>query len=483
MDASSDLRILSVGVRTVGGMSLDTVPDLLHPVQRVLGRVMADLDGLGESALWSLGDREVDALLTGLVSASDRLRARALDLVGEAERRNRAADAGATSHRAWLAQLLHVVPGEAGRMVAAAATLAGAAADPVTAPVVHDVRAGEIPLEQAVIGAGAIASLPSDLPEHVRAAAVVEVRARARVFDPAQLRQFSDHLVVLVDPDRGEAEQEEQLRRAERRAHALRDLVIGDPRDGMVRGRFQLPTADAAVVRTALQALAKPRPAVPASDPAGDPTAGDAAAADVDPAQAIAPPGGDPDAEVPTAARDERTHGQRMLDALVELARRSLAGDDLPDTGGHRPQVVVTIDLQHLRRSIGAATTTDGSTLSASTARRVACDAGILPVVLASTGQPLDIGRETRVVPAGMRRALVLRDRGCSFPGCDRPPTWCDAHHIRHWADGGHTSLQNLVLLCGHHHRTVHTRDWVIRTTGGQPHWYPPGSPVPPDTR
>ncbi len=88
-------------------MSIDTVPDLLHPVQRVLGRVVADLDGLGESALWSLGDREVDALLTGLVSASDRLRARAVDLVGE--RRNRAADAGATSHRAWLAQLLHVV--------------------------------------------------------------------------------------------------------------------------------------------------------------------------------------------------------------------------------------------------------------------------------------------------------------------------------------------------------------------------------------
>jgi len=115
-------------------MSLDTGTELLHHVQRVLGRVVADLDELGESALWSLGDREVDALLTGLVRAGDRLRVRALELVGEAERRNRAADAGATSHRVWLAGLLHVVPGEAGRMITAAATLANAAADPVTAP-------------------------------------------------------------------------------------------------------------------------------------------------------------------------------------------------------------------------------------------------------------------------------------------------------------------------------------------------------------
>lgn len=123
-------------------------------------------------------------------------------------------------------------------MITAAATLAGAAADPVTAPLVGAVRAGD-----------------------VRAAAVVAVRARARVFDPTQVRQFSDHLIALVDPDRGEAEQDERLRRAERQAHALRELVIGPPGDGIVRGRFQLPTADAAVVRTALEALAKPHPA------------------------------------------------------------------------------------------------------------------------------------------------------------------------------------------------------------------------------
>jgi len=111
-----------------------------------------------------------------------------------------------------------------------------------------------------VIGAAAVASLPGDLSEEQRTAAVSEVRARAREFDPTQLRAFTDHLIVLVDPDRGEADEEERLRREERRAHATRELVLGAPRVGMVRGRFQLPTADAAVIRTALDALAKPAP-------------------------------------------------------------------------------------------------------------------------------------------------------------------------------------------------------------------------------
>jgi hypothetical protein len=97
-----------------------------------------------------------------------------------------------------------------------------------------------------------------------------------------------------------------------------------------------------------------------------------------------------------------------------------------------------------------------GQPVTAETARRVACDAGVIPVVLGADSEPLDIGRHSRVVPAGLRRALHLRDGGCRFAGCDRPAGWCDAHHIRHWADGGETSLANLVLLCAHHHTLIH---------------------------
>jgi hypothetical protein len=94
--------------------------------------------------------------------------------------------------------------------------------------------------------------------------------------------------------------------------------------------------------------------------------------------------------------------------------------------------------------------------------------------VLGGNGEPLDIGRKTRTVPAPMRRALVLRDGGCAFPGCTIPASWCDAHHRDHWADGGVTALPNLVLLCGVHHELIHRSDWQITMRQGRPEFIPP---------
>jgi hypothetical protein len=137
---------------------------------------------------------------------------------------------------------------------------------------------------------------------------------------------------------------------------------------------------------------------------------------------------------------------------------------------------VVTLNLDTLRTGIGTATLDDGAPLSAATARRLACDAAILPAVLNTTSQVLDLGRERRLITGPLRRALVLRDRGCAFPGCDRPPRWCDAHHITHWANGGPTNLNNAVLLCGHHHRLAHHSQWriTINPADGHPDFTPP---------
>jgi hypothetical protein len=156
--------------------------------------------------------------------------------------------------------------------------------------------------------------------------------------------------------------------------------------------------------------------------------------------------------------------------------RLACACRQLPDNGGDRPQIVVTIDYDNLRQQIGAATLDDGSHLSPATARRLACDAGIIPAILGSRSQPLDLGRQSRLVTGPLRRALVLRDGGCAFPGCDRPPRWCDAHHAFHWSDGGPTDLSNLVLLCGYHHRLIHHTDWQIRINpkDGLPEFIPP---------
>ena len=95
--------------------------------------------------------------------------------------------------------------------------------------------------------------------------------------------------------------------------------------------------------------------------------------------------------------------------------------------------------------------------------RRLACDALILAAVLATTSQPLDIGRASRLVPVGIRRALTLRDHHCAFPGCQVAAAWCHAHHVEHWADGGPTALDNLCLLCPHHHRLIHHSEWAVQ--------------------
>ena len=195
-----------------------------------------------------------------------------------------------------------------------------------------------------------------------------------------------------------------------------------------------------------------------------------------------------------------------MADALVELCERSLTHGDLPTTGGERPQLVVLIPLDRLTgngqagtahtgtRHTGTGRLLDGTLLSPGQLRRLACDSSVLPAVLGSTSQPLDIGRETRTIPTGIRRALAIRDHGCAFPGCDRPPTWTDAHHIRHWSDGGETALQNLVLLCGHHHRHLHQppphpdhpgehHNWTVHIApDGHPEWTPPTWLHPPGT-
>jgi hypothetical protein len=100
-------------------------------------------------------------------------------------------------------------------------------------------------------------------------------------------------------------------------------------------------------------------------------------------------------------------------------------------------------------------------------ARRLACDATQTVIKVNPAGLPIDVASPTKVIPPGLRRALVVRDRGCRFPGCDRPPAWADAHHIKHRADGGHTELNNLVLLCRPHHRAVHEGGFPLRLEPG----------------
>ena len=151
----------------------------------------------------------------------------------------------------------------------------------------------------------------------------------------------------------------------------------------------------------------------------------------------------------------------RRADALAEVAETYLNTEPSQASTADRYQVVVhvTAETSHIE---------DGPHVSAETSRRIACDASIVKLIKDEKGEPLSIGRRSRAIPPAIRRALRFRDSGCRFPGCTNT-RFVDGHHIRHWADGGETSLDNLVLLCRRHHRLVHEGGFICeRTTGGK---------------
>ena len=176
----------------------------------------------------------------------------------------------------------------------------------------------------------------------------------------------------------------------------------------------------------------------------------------------------------PLTADDPRSAAQRQADALAEVCGFVLGHADLPATGGRRPQLNVLVRLEDLETRCRAAVLDFGGALTPGALRALACDAGVVPVVLGGQGQPLDVGRMTRTIPDGLRRAVAARGGGCEYPGCGRPPSWCEVHHVRAWQDGGETALGNLVMVCRAHHRLLHHSDWVVRLRDGLPEFVPP---------
>ena len=333
----------------------------------------------------------------------------------------------ATSTAGWLRATCRLAPGDARARVLTARRLRDQPA------VAAALATGEITLPHAVLITRAVAEL-ADATDPDTAADVEEpLVAAARELDPTRLAREIAHARHALAPEA--ANRDEQTR------HARRRLSLRPGFDAMTGLDGLLDPEGAETVQTALAALAGP-----------------------------------------TGADDARTPAQRRADALVELCRHALDGGQLPAHGRQRPHLVVTVGLDTLRGLAGspAADTTWAGPVTAETARRLACDAAITRVILDPNSEPLDVGRRTRTIPPAIRTALNLRDRGCVFPGCDRPPPWTEAHHVIHWLDGGHTALHNLVLLCARHHHTIHTGTWHI-TRDPDSHWHI--HPTTPDQR
>jgi hypothetical protein len=170
-----------------------------------------------------------------------------------------------------------------------------------------------------------------------------------------------------------------------------------------------------------------------------------------------------------TGPEDDRTTGQARADALIALARFSLSHGELPDHGGERPTVVVTIPWNELRDGLQAGqlghATINGHPITPATARRLACEANLLPVVLGGDSEVLDLGHSRRIFSKAQRRAAALRDGGCVFPSCQAELSRCELHqlhHLQHVEHGGKTDHHNSAYLCLFHHWLIHHTTWTI---------------------
>jgi Domain of unknown function (DUF222)/HNH endonuclease len=176
----------------------------------------------------------------------------------------------------------------------------------------------------------------------------------------------------------------------------------------------------------------------------------------------------------PLTGEDDRSTAERQAEALADVCGYVLDHGDVPEAGGHRPHVNVLIRLEDLENRARAACLDFGGPVAAESLRMLCCDAAVVPVVMNGKGQPLDVGRMTRTIPDGLRRAVAARDRGCAHPGCGRPVSWCEVHHATPWEYGGETKLSNLVMLCRVHHRQIHSTEWIVRIRDGLPEFIPP---------
>jgi hypothetical protein len=384
----------------------------------VLDEELTKLEGL---ELVDLPDAHVEEVFSLVHRIKERSALLEMKLLAQLERRGSYERDGYLSAASWLATTQRVAPGEARREVSTARALED------TPAVSAAVAKGEVSLSAAEMLMRAREAEGTAFPgsEHLLLEA-------AKHHSIPELAKVIGYWRQRVSAERRGSLDEE--------LHARRNLFASVTTEGMVRLGGDLDPETGEAFLTAIGAVM--------------------------------------DAEARgRTEEDTRTPAQRRCDALGEVSRRFLDSPDRPGVGGERPHVTLTVDASVLG---GVDQTSDACELDhtgpvgVDTALRLSCDSTAMRMVLSADSQPLDVGRRTPVVPSSMRRAVIARDRTCRFPGCDRPQAWCDAHHVRHWARGGETSLANLVLLCRRHHRSVHSGRFGLAMVEGEPRFTRP---------
>jgi hypothetical protein len=375
-------------------------------------RLHALLDEL-QAEIGSVPDAELGRQLIGLRRGVDRLESISSELLQRFDRTREYASEGAPSAVLWLRYRCRITGAAAAQRVGIARSLAEL---PETAAAFAKADIGYQHVAHIARTAEAVGCAA------VRGAEPILVKA-AKELGPGQFRLVTWHLRHALDQD-GALKEANEL-------HERRHLHLSESMGGLFYIDGVLDSEGGALLRTALEALSGPLP------------------------------------------DEARSAKQRRADALVDLARSALERGEVQHIGGVRPHVTVTTSRETLAGLAGqpGADTEWGLPMPSETIRRLACDATIRLAVRDEDGTVLDLGRAVRTIPPALRRAAAMRDKHCGFPGCDRPVGWTQGHHIRHWIDGGHTKLNNMVLLCAFHHRLVHEGGWQI-------FWGEEGDPV-----
>ncbi len=397
-----------------------------HQVSRAVADLHTLLDQVADASLWSMDATETAATLTALTRAGARLAELEARLATHAKSAGVPESVGATSVANWWAHETRMTRAEAHRKTRLATGLEHH-------PAVRDALAsGDLLVDQARVIIRAVEDLPDHVPAELVAQAEDHLVGEAAHFDAHGLRHLGRGLLHVIDPDAADAHHAKLLEAEERAAAMATRLTMTDDGTGLTHGRFTLPTAHAEMFKKQLLALAAPKHRAATDGSVGE----------------------------------RRPAPERMGRAFCEWIER-YPTDRLPHAGGVSATVVVTIPVETLLGGLKPGVLDTGTTISPGQARRLACEAGIIPMVLNGQSQPLDVGRRRRFHTKPMRLAIAQRDGGCTADGCDWPPGMCHVHHDPSWASGGHTNTEHGRLLCPQHHARAHDPAYTMTKLPG----------------
>lgn len=395
------------------------------------GSLAARLQRLAGTPVWALTEEQLKDNLAEALRVRAGLDALCAEMLVAVEKQSIPSLEGCTSTSAWLAHLTGVSRHEARRVVAPSEHLTD---------LVEETRkvwaAGQISTEKATLICKTVTTLPEwvgDAESRVAQSFLLDAASRFSLDD---LKRLANHILEVIDPDGAEEHLGKKLHDEEQRARLKTMLTMFGTGEGLTRGRFVLPAAQASMLKSVLEGLASPR--------RNDPRIYDK------------------DGEHSDAADGRLTHEMRLGRALCELIEH-LPSDAMPMHGGLAASMTISMTLDQLNNGLGTATLSTGEEMSAGQARRFACNANLIPVVLDGDSKLLDLGMSKRLFNRYQRTALAKRDRGCCWKGCDRPPSWCESHHLEHYGRGGPTDLDNGALFCFFHHHLLHNGEWHAR--------------------